>query len=50
MARDLKSDGDSDAKYLCELSGHSFSHLYNETHSSILGRNFMILIKNDFPF
>lgn len=42
--------GDSDAKHLCELSEPSFSPLYNETHSSILCINFMILIKNDFPF
>ena len=39
---------DSDAKHLCELSEPSFSPLYNETHSSILCINFMILIKNDF--
>lgn len=48
MSGDLRSDGDSDAKYLFELSKLSFSHLYNETHSSIRCRNFMILIKNDF--
>lgn len=48
MSGDLKSDGDSDAKYPFEFFELSFSHLYNETHSSIQCRNFMILIKNDF--
>lgn len=50
MSGDLRSNGDSDSKFIFELLGLSFSHLYNETHSSILCKNFMILFKNNFPF